>query len=103
MQEAEALPAGGGQHLQERFLQALALGQLSLAWPAAVHLNQLDAWRDLGDAALQALELDLAIRSAPYSFIGWRQPLTPDPIQRLHVLLTTQSRQFILEQPSLLR
>ena len=69
MQEAEALPANGAGDLQERFLQALALGQLTVAWPAAVHLKQVDAWQDLGDAALQALEVDLAIR--------WAAPLTP--------------------------
>ena len=73
-QEAEALAASGAQHLQERFLQALALGQLLVAWPAAALLGQADAWRDLGDAALQALDVELAIR---WPHKSYEESLTP--------------------------
>jgi hypothetical protein len=52
----------GAAHLRLRFQQALALGRLSVAWAAAALLTRQDTWRELGDAALQALDVELAIR-----------------------------------------
>ena len=52
----------GAAHLRLRFRQALALGQLPVAWAAAALLSQRDVWRELGNAALHALAVDLAIR-----------------------------------------
>ena len=62
LQDSEALAATGEEHLRLRFQQALALGQLSAAWAAAALLVDRDVWRSLADAALHALDVDLAIR-----------------------------------------
>jgi len=61
-QEPDALAAAGAGHLRLRFQQALALGQLPAAWAAAAMLVERDVWRALGDAALHALDVGLAIR-----------------------------------------
>ena len=52
----------GAAHLRLRFQQALALGRLSVAWAAAALLSRRDVWQRLGDAAVHALHVDLAIR-----------------------------------------
>ena len=52
----------GATHLRLKFLQALALGQMSVAWAAAALLMRRDTWRELGDAALHALDVEMAIR-----------------------------------------
>ena len=61
-QEPDALAAAGAGHLRLRFQQALALGLLPAAWAAAAMLVERDVWRALGDVALHALDLGLAIR-----------------------------------------
>jgi len=61
-QEPDALAAAGAGHLRLRFRQALALGQLPAAWAAAALLVERGVWRALGDAALHALDVDLAVR-----------------------------------------
>ena len=61
-QELDALAAAGPGHLRLRFQQALALGQLPAAWAAAALLVERGVWRTLGDAALHALDVELAIR-----------------------------------------
>ena len=86
-QEPDALAAAGAGHLRLRFQQALALGQLPAAWAAAALLVDRDVWRALGDAAVHALDVDLAMRCWPVfpSLLRWRTARLPKQIWPMQI------------------
>ncbi len=47
-----------------RFLQCLKLGRLKAAWDCAVSLRTSEGWSQLGTAALELLDVDMAIAGA---------------------------------------
>eukprot|EP00873_Tetraselmis_striata_P029142 jgi/Tetstr1/449406/TSEL_036501.t1 len=60
LQEA-ALRAGGAQAARKRFDALLAIGDLKAAWEAAIAIKSKEAWGLLCDAAMRAMDLELAI------------------------------------------
>lgn len=59
--QEDSIRNGGPQAPRKRFDALLALGDLKGAWEAAVDLKSRDAWGALCDAALNAMDIDLAI------------------------------------------
>uniref|UniRef100_A0A061RSU0 Wd repeat-containing protein 19 n=2 Tax=Tetraselmis sp. GSL018 TaxID=582737 RepID=A0A061RSU0_9CHLO len=57
----EAVRTGGPQALRRRFDSLLAMGDLKAAWEVAFNLKNDDVWHRLCNAALDAMDVDLAI------------------------------------------
>lgn len=53
---------------QKRFQQALKLGRLKVAWEAALQMREAAAWKSLGLAALEMLDMDIAV--AAFRMLG---------------------------------
>lgn len=55
---------------QKRFQQALKLGRLKVAWEAALQMKETASWKALGLAALEGLDMDMALAAFRWGRTG---------------------------------